>query len=212
MDRAKTNENYNSGTMPSGPQLELIVLPSIVPYFSKLLSEGFYVTTSANQNINAFLSREFGVQETYIDNRIQTVFLNGKAVDDTKAAIIEPGASLALSAAMPGMVGSTFRKGGVFAGMRNQISHVGESQASQDYLISVRLKLFNLIARELGQRFLQRGIWLAANRLQRFLSEKDDHLMHGCKSAKLEAQELKANELSQITFSTNWIKLRLEID
>ena len=156
------------------------------------------------------LSQEFDIAEAYIDDRIQTIFLNGKAVDDSNSAMITEGASLALSAAMPGMVGSTFRKKGIFAGMRSQISHAtGPSQQSNEQ-IEVKLKLFNLIAKELGQGFLERGVWLKGKQIQEFLVENLEYLNQECQSVTFDGQEIELSKLSQIQFTSNRVMLSVE--
>ena len=58
----------------------------------------------------------------YVENRIQTIFLDGKAVDDLGEAKVRDGSILALSAAMPGLVGATLRRGGAFASLRRSIT------------------------------------------------------------------------------------------
>ncbi|MGD9042846.1 MAG: hypothetical protein PVG06_03990, partial [Desulfobacterales bacterium] len=142
--------------------------------FLNMLSAGFSVMASTGCSINEFLRQGWGISEEYINDRIQTIFLDGKAVDDSKSATLQEGATLALSAAMPGMVGSTFRKGGVFAGMRSQISHVANPLAHQEQQLRVKLKLFNLIAKELGPAFLQKGVYLEGPQFHSFLQRRSE--------------------------------------
>jgi hypothetical protein len=168
MEQRIIKDGQLPGIPHSGPQIRMTVTRESVSRFFSLLSAGFLVVGKAGCSINDLLSQEFGVSEAYINDRIQTIFLNGKAVDDSKSATLQDGAALALSAAMPGMVGSTFRKGGVFAGMRSQISHVTDSSVNHDSQIKVKLKLFNLIAKELGPAFLQKGIIIEGERFQNF--------------------------------------------
>ena len=104
------------------------------------------------------LCGQCGVPEHYLDHRIQTVFLNGKAVDNVDDSIVSDGAALALSAAMPGLAGATLRKGGRYAAMRRQISHRSAASCAAGGEGLVVIKLFNMILRELGPRFLSLGI------------------------------------------------------
>jgi hypothetical protein len=55
------------------------------------------------------LCDQFQVETDYLENRIKTIFLDGKPVDDEDKAVLKNGSTLALSAAMPGLVDSTFR-------------------------------------------------------------------------------------------------------
>jgi hypothetical protein len=210
MEQRIVKTGQHSGNTPSGPHLGMTITAELVPRFFSLLSAGFSVSVKAGCSINELLSQEFGISEAYIDDRIQTIFLNGKAVDDSKSATLQEGASLAFSAAMPGMVGSTFRKGGVFAGMRSQISHVTDPSVHHDRQIEVKLKLFNLIARELGQGFLERGVWLKGKQMQHFISENFDYLNQECKSVTLDEQDIDLSKLSQIHLTSNWVQLQVK--
>ena len=65
---------------------------------------------------------------------------------------------LALSAAMPGLVGATLRRGGTYAAMRAAITRAAErgaAAAREEPL--VRVKLFNLLIDELGPLLLARA-------------------------------------------------------
>lgn len=60
----------------------------------------------------SFWKGVLGLPHFYVEERIQTLLLNGLAVDDPDTAVLESGARLALSAAMPGVLGATLRRGG----------------------------------------------------------------------------------------------------
>jgi len=176
MEKSKVNQDQKSGSPTAESHLRLRITATSGAVFLNMLSAGFSVIANAGCSINEFLSQGWEISEAYINDRIQTIFLNGKAVDDSKSATLQEGATLALSAAMPGMVGSTLRKGGVFAGMRSQISHVTNPLAHQDRQIRVRLKLFNLIAKELGPAFLQKGVYLEGAKFLGFLQSSSEEL------------------------------------
>jgi len=48
--------------------------------------------------------RATGLDEDYVTQRISTIFLDGKPVDDIDTLLVRDGAVLSLSAAMPGLV------------------------------------------------------------------------------------------------------------
>ena len=129
--------------------------------FHALLQAGVKVDAQAGKSVKATFIEEFGLNSKHI-NQIQTVFLDGKAVDDLDASVIRDGSVLALSSAMPGLVGATLRRGSYYAAMRSQITAVDtqdkDAVASQPGIIT--LKLFNLVLRELAPIFLKRGIWV----------------------------------------------------
>jgi hypothetical protein len=138
----------------------------------------------AGCTIKDLLCEQLGIEKEYLDNRIQTLFLDGKPVDHV-ATYLPNDATLALSGAMPGLVGATFRKGGVFAGMRSQISHETDKPAHHDRQIRIKLKLFNLIAKEMGPAFLQKGVYLESNTLHDFLQRNSKALKTECLAISL---------------------------
>lgn len=210
MEQQNSITGGDSGSTGSGPRVWMTLSSRALPRFFGLLSAGFCVIVKAGKSINDMLSQEFGIAEAYIDDRIQTIFLNGKAVDDSNSAMITEGASLALSAAMPGMVGSTFRKKGIFAGMRSQISHATGPSQQRDEQIEIKLKLFNLIAKELGKGFLERGVWLKGQQLQEIISEHVEYLKQECQSVTLDEQEIELAELADQDFTGKTIFLCIE--
>jgi hypothetical protein len=209
MEQRIIKDGQLSGNPHSGPQIRMIVKSESVSRFFSLLSAGFSVVGKAGYSINDLLSQGFGVPEAYINDRIQTIFLNGKAVDDSKSATLQDGAALALSAAMPGMVGSTFRKGGVFAGMRSQISHVTDLSVHHDSQIEVKLKLFNLIAKELGPAFLQKGVIIEGERFQNFALRFSEDLKAACISIHLNDEKTNVAGLLEINRKNKQVFLQV---
>jgi hypothetical protein len=209
MEQRIVNEGQHSGNTPSKPHICMTITAESVPCFFSLLSAGFSVIVKAGCSINDLLSQEFGIPEAYINDRIQTIFLNGKAVDDSKSVTLQDGAALALSAAMPGMVGSTFRKGGVFAGMRSQISHMTDPAVHHDRQTEVKLKLFNLIAKELGPVFLQKGIMVEGNTFQNFVLRNADDLKAACTLIYLNDEKTDVAGLLEMNWKNTEIFLQV---
>ena len=114
-------------------------------------------------SLRAFLEDVLGLERRYAEERIQTILLNGLAVDGLDT-LLPAGARLALSAAMPGVVGATLRKGGRYAPMRQGITHQdgagGGKDGDADPVRWLELRCFNDIARELGAALLRRGVAL----------------------------------------------------
>jgi len=141
--------------------------------------------------LREFLCFQLNLCGDYTEKNIQTIFLNGRPVDDVDAAVLRGNDRLALSAAMPGLVGATMRKRGFFAKMRHSISHNfegGEDAAGTGGKHSlVQVKLFNLLARDLARDFLVRGIsfpterfcTLLGRRPAWFFAELDDVRVNG---------------------------------
>jgi hypothetical protein len=209
MKQRIVNTGEDSDNTASMAYLKLVIASESPQRFFSLFSLGFSITTKAGCSINDLLNRQLGIAEAYIDDRIQTIFLNGRAVDDSKSATLREGATLALSAAMPGMVGSTFRKGGVFAGMRSQISHLKDKAGHRDLQIKVKIKLFNLIARELGPVFLRKGVIIDGNAFQNFVSDNLEDLRAACASIHLNDTKISVSRLKELKWADREVFLQV---
>jgi hypothetical protein len=175
--------------------LALRLKPVTVPRFFPLCQQGFLVKVPGSGSIRTILCRYLGLSPDYLEGRIQTIFLNGKPVDELDATIVGPGDTLALSAAMPGLVGATMRRGGVLAGFRANISHPDQDQALEGGECLVELKLFNLLTEELGPFFLEKGIWIKGAVLELFLHHQPEDFWAGLMAAYLNDAELDLQAL-----------------
>jgi hypothetical protein len=133
----------------------------------------------------------------YLTDRINTIFLDGKPVDNVNTAIVNDGSTLALSAAMPGLVGATFRKAGCLASFRGSITYREES-ADEGVLNNghMTLKLFNLLLREMGPQVLERGLWMNGDDLIRLLEFLGRELGSLPDRIKIEAVNLPGAQIS----------------
>lgn len=135
------------------------------------LQEGVGVPGLLPCPIYAFLVEQLGLEPSYVEGRISTIFLDGDVVDDPERAVLRDGSILALSAALPGLVGATLRKGGYYSTMRAGITH--RSQAAGEPVAPgiVQLKLFNLIIAELAPALLAHGLVLDPRRAAALLAD-----------------------------------------
>jgi hypothetical protein len=170
--------------------LSLVAEPELFGKFLQLLQKGVKVTAQVGSTVRSFLCDDLRLSPEYVDKRIQTLFLNGKAIDNPDTALLKEDSTLALSAAMPGLLGATLRKGSRYAGMRNEISHQEQSQAITVHGGFVLLKLFNLLPAEIGPAVLARGIWLKGEELNQFLKELPDELVGKCAEASVDGQAI----------------------
>ena len=177
--------------------LSLVAEPKLFEKFLQLLQKGVKVTGRVGSSVRSFLCDDLGLSPEYVDKRIQTLFLNGKAVDNPDTAHLKEDSTLALSAAMPGLLGATLRKGSYYARMRNEISYQEQSQAITVHEGFVLLKLFNLLSAEIGPAVLKRGIWLKGEDLNRFLKELSDELVGMCTEAKVDGQAVKLKDFAE---------------
>ena len=193
----------------SADRLSLIVNAKLVPLFFQLLGHGFCVNVQTGGSVKELLCNQLGIHEDYLAQRIQTIFLNAKVVDDVNSAIVDRDATLALSGAMPGLVGAILRSGGFYAPMRSQISHEKTKSVSQLKNGKITLKLWNLVVKELGPTFLERGIWIEAEEVQSFIKRHLEALKTGCVSVELEEKSSTIDHLQDITWDTDQVFLQV---
>jgi len=202
--------------MPSEPKKNhtttticLTVEKDQVPAFLPLLAQGFTVKTKLGCSVQELLCTQIGLSADYVEHRLQTIFLDGKAVDNVKTAVVRPNATLALSAAMPGLAGVTLRRGGVYASMRHQITHNKNTKAEIIADGEIVLKLFNLVARDIGSMFLMQGIWISGNKLQNFLRRAPEHFWAGCQAAEIDGNRWEADKLVHIVLKQQQVFFKL---
>ena len=189
--------------------LSLKVNSRLVPFFFQLLGHGFTLNVMTGSSVKKVLCEQLGINEDYLAQRIQTIFLNGKVVDDNNSAIISEGSTLALSGPMPGLVGAILRSGGYYAAMRNQISHEEEQSYSQVQSAKITLKLMNIVVKELGPVFLQQGIRLKSQTLCEFFERHLDELKYGCISSELNGKSVQVESFQAIDWSADTVLLQV---
>ena len=196
----------------SAMHISLLVKPELLTIFSKLAERGYRVSVQTGCSLKELLCNQLGIAEEYLEKRIQTIFLNAKAIDDLDATMVTDGSTLALSGAMPGLVGVTMRRGGFYASLRSQISHEKNLSASHRGDGQIVIKLFNLVLKELAPGFLQQGIRTSAKDLQDLLNRHLNELKTGCISAELDGEPVEINSLLEPDWDdkTVFLKVRSE--
>lgn len=169
--------------------------PDRIAEFFLLLQQGVVVTARVGSTLDRLLSEQWGISPDYIGQRVTTIFLDGRAIDDVKRAVVREGAVIALSGAMPGLVGATMRRGGYYAAMRAGINYQEEAAGVSERIAPVRVKLFNLLLPELGPGFLGRGIILSAAELAEFLGNRTASFRQGCLAAFIDGMPLDSARL-----------------
>ena len=142
------------------------------PVFLPLLQEGVWLRCRLGATVRQVLCEQLGIAPAYVSERISTLFLNGHPVDDPATVRVQAGDTLALSAAMPGLVGAVMRCGGYFAGLRNSITCRPSPAPECREAGYIKVKMFNKIMVELGPDLLASGIYLRASRIGRLLTEE----------------------------------------
>lgn len=183
-----------------------------IPMFFRLLQQGFGVKVETGRSVKSVLCDQLGLDPEYVVNRIQTLFLDGKPVDDMDSALIRDGSTLAISAALPGLAGRVLRRGGRFASMRSTISHREKATSERPKEGLVSFKLFNIVLKEMGPIFLKNGVWIEGKDLEDFIERQPDDFWAGCKKASLDGKEWDLRELSGLQWKNREVFLQLRTD
>ena len=191
------------------PHLNFVVKVNQIAAFLKLIESGFKLSIETGLSIRELFCNQLGISDDYFDNRIQTIFLDGKPVDNEDTARVHDGARIALSAAMPGLVGATFRKGGQYASFRGTISYSENDNSGEKGEGEITLKLFNMIAKELGPVFLQKGIIIEGKRLQDFVLRNSQDLKNNCNSINLNDEKIDVAGLLKMDWENTEVFLQV---
>lgn len=154
----------NSANIPS---FSFAIEQEMLSRFVTVLQSGFYREATAGKTVASFLSDLPGFTDDYIINRLQTIFLNGDSVDDLELGFSGTSATLALSAAMPGLAGAIFRRNSPHAALRKNTTVAPINTSGKT--VRVKVKLFNVIAIERGPELMMQGLKLRTADLISFL-------------------------------------------
>jgi hypothetical protein len=153
--------------------------------FFQLFQQGILLKGKIGCSIKSFLYDRLQLNPDFVEGYVQTVFLDGRPVDDLDATYVKDGSTLALSSAMPGLVGATMRRGGYYASLRAQITCTPEAAGSSAPVWgTITLKLFNFVARRLGPVLLQDGVFLKRGEIEKLLGLKAASAMEGIEATR----------------------------
>lgn len=170
------------------PELpELVLLHDAPEAFSILLQGGFEMLIPRPCTVRELICEVVGVCGDYARKHIQTIFVDGKAIDDLDEAMLGPGSRLALSAALPGLVGATMRRGGFYSRLREGITHHAspESGSVEKKSFRLQVRLFNAVGRDLAEIFLQYGVIVPATTMKTFLLSRPVMFFQNLRKASL---------------------------
>jgi hypothetical protein len=188
--------------------ISITVDKEILSEFSGILRKGIKVEGNVGMCLGDFLRNEVGMNPEYIEGRIQTIFLNGRPVDNVEIAVVEDGDTIALSASMPGLVGVSMRKGGHLAGFRSEISYDETKKAESSGRGRVFIKLFNLLTKEIGPLFLENGVIIEREDLKGFLYSLNETSRAGVKSIEIDGKDADIAQLEEIDWAEKEVFLR----
>lgn len=178
--------------------LTLTVSAELLSKFFQLLEQGFILESAVGCSLRDFICGKLGLDEEYLADRIQTIFLDHNPVDNLDTALIREGSTVALSAAMPGLAGATLRKGGRFAVMRNQISCRTGTACESDQRTNVTVKFFNAVADDLGESQLKNGIRIQDSNFIWFVNKHIKALQAHITSVRFDGKTIDPQKLASI--------------
>jgi hypothetical protein len=190
--------------------LHLTVDTTAIHSFSLLFQHGVMVKAQVNCSIRTMLCEQLGLNPQYVEDRIKTIFLDGRPVDDIDSAVIRDGSTLALSAAMPGLVGAILRRGGHLAPLRSQIAHRQEKKALPSRNGTVVLKLFNLLIDELGPSLLKAGVVVRREDLETLFVSLPEDFWAACKKVQLDGRTIDRDHLLKRLKGYELVMLRID--
>ncbi len=189
--------------------LTISVSENYMPSFFGLLRSGFTADVMVGCNLQDLLSNQLGVDENYLQDRVQTIFLNNSPVDDTAAATVADGATISLSAAMPGLNGAMMRRGGLLASLRQSISQHASGVCIDPRPGKIKLKLFNFIAKEIGPDFLARGIVVKGRALAEVFALQTPLFWQSVTHVEIDSASCAAEQLRRLDLSTQNVFLQV---
>jgi len=174
-----------------------------------LLKKGCFVRVRTGCSMRELLCEQFNISPEYVRKDIKVLFLDFSPVDDIDSAIIKDGSIIALSAAMPGLVGAAMRKDGL-SWMRSSITYhetAGE-HVCQDGLI--HMKLFNQVMVDLGESFLRRGVYVKSRFLADFLGRFDGAFWRECRKISRNGDAMTENDLLEtLQGRDEWVRFTI---
>jgi hypothetical protein len=205
------NKKSNQSALNSAEDTRLIItaIEASLPKFFRLIQSGFKLRAVTGVTIRSFLCGQLGLSEDYLEERIQTLFLDSKPVDNTAKTRIRDGSKLALSAAMPGVAGALFRKDGKYSAMRKGISYKPQDVVSEEKAGWVTIRLFNLILKELGPFFLAKGVWIAGSVAQEFFHRPPQLLLDSIQRIEINGNVMASATLSAHEWSPKHIFIKV---
>ena len=156
---------------PAPPLLTMTLPGKKAEVFASLLQHGILYPVEQPVALGDFLLSLPGFSQEYLEQCVQTIFINGAAADSFDA-VLAPGSIVALSAAMPGLAGAIFRRQGLHSSLRSQVASTRAVAAEGPGFIKV--KFFNHIAIDRACDVLSRGALVEGRAWHDFAARRAD--------------------------------------
>jgi hypothetical protein len=190
-------------------RIELDPTPETAQRVCTLLPHGCYVTFRSGFSLRQVLCEQFNISPDYLKYEIKVLFLNNSPVDNLDTAFIKDGSTLALSAAMPGLVGAAMRRDGL-SWMRSSITYQEQEEEHKETEGVIQLKLFNKVMADLGESFLKRGIYVRPRFLAAFFRKFTPEFWQGCGTIAKNGQSVTVDGLfDYLDTYEGWVRVSI---
>ena len=140
--------------------------------FVYMLQLGILKPSTTDEMLGPFLLKLPDFTTDYIVDEVQTIFLDGTAIDDLETPLTGESPVVAISAAMPGLSGAIFRRNSIHAALRStEVDRSADNLKPQPNCVT--LKLFNAIAQDKGSQILKEGVTIKSSNVLDFLKTRD---------------------------------------
>lgn len=145
------------------PMVSLNVNAIDLEKYSHLLQTGFIVEAEYGRTLHDIMRSLPGFTDSYIENDVHAIFLNGTAIDDIDIPMVQSGDVVALSAWMPSHLSNSLHRRDVVQERPVDVGKEGQET------ISLTIKLFNIIADDRGLEVLNQGVRMRGKTVHNFL-------------------------------------------
>lgn len=140
------------------PSLTLHVSENGISHLFTIMQHGAYIATTVGIPVGMLLREHLTIPEAYLAAHVETIFIDGRPVDDAETATVHDGARIGLAAALPGAAGIAMRRNSPYAALRGTISITEKQTCPAPANGEITLLLFNNIMHDLAGKFLQQGV------------------------------------------------------
>ena len=192
----------NQPTKP--PCLTIALSLSDLAGFASLLQHGVLLTVEHAVPACQLLLSLPGFSSDYLEQAVQTVFINGVAADSLDCDL-RAGSILALSAAMPGLAGAIFRRQGMHGSLRSRPTASAPAPVKESGFIT--LKLFNSIAADRVFDLLTHGVTMRGSAVHDFAVRRSN-LFQPPAVLTMDGQQVGYEALMEIVPATPLVRIQ----
>ncbi len=205
------SEQPTVAQLSTADPLGLVLEPTAaqIPELFALLAKGCFVKVGTGCSLRELICEQFQISPEYLKNDIKVLFLNFSPVNEVDTVFVKDGAILALSGALPGVVGAAMRRDGL-SSMRSSITY---KESADERAVRgegvIHVKLFNLVLADLGESFLKRGVYESSAVLAEFLGRFSIDFWRECKIFRNGEVVTERSLFDDLSASERWMSFSI---